>query len=87
MIYPTIHNNGTSADELISRLIEAYENYNTALTALRRTTPNARDYPNDISDYDFAISEHNNRVNNIRSAMRELMDIISNIQHQTEINH
>lgn len=48
-MFPTIHLNGTSPQELINAIEEAQHAINVAYDALAKTAPNMRDYPDFIS--------------------------------------
>lgn len=44
MIYPRIHMNGTSADELLTNYARALYALSDAIAAMQKTSPHGRDY-------------------------------------------
>lgn len=59
MMKPTIHWNGTSADQLLSELVNASDALFQAVAALSSAAPNARDYyPQGAAAFEQARREH-----------------------------
>lgn len=80
---PTIHINGTSPDELLSRILEARHGLHSVFKLLAATQPHGRDYypqgemdkgTGDAADaaFDRAIAEHAARMAKLRSVYEEL---------------
>jgi hypothetical protein len=80
MIFPTIHLNGTSKDDLLEALMEANAAIRDAQKKLAETAPNGRDYypqgPNVIYQ---AQDEHVARMNKLVEVERELSEIAEHL--------
>lgn len=73
---PTIHNNGTSADELIETLCTASNALNDAYNALKQTAPNGRDfYPQGNDALRRATEEHTSRLNRLDEIKQEIDEL------------
>lgn len=83
MQIPTIHSNGTSAQELIKQLREAYAALGTACDKLKEATPHGRDYypqgPNAIT---AARDEHFTRLRKVEQVREEVLEIAIAIDRQ-----
>lgn len=82
---PTVHLNGTSKQELLLQLREAYRAVNKAKEALRATVPHLRDYyVQDSTDqvYERAREQHNSRHDMLNTVMEQLEAIASAVQDQ-----
>lgn len=85
MIFPTIHLNGTSAESLIDDLMKAYSAIERATDALRRATPNGRDYyPQGAEAINVARDEHVSRLRRLRDVQDEIEQIVEAIDHQRD---
>lgn len=85
MTFPTIHMNGTSANSLLDDIQSAIEACGAARDALRRMSPNGRDYyiqgPHAI---EAAMDEHQNRIAKVIHVIDELGEIAENIWDQKQ---
>jgi hypothetical protein len=80
MILPTIHMNGTSAKELYEQLEKAFEAIQEAWAALKRASPNGRDYyPQGPQVVYAAEEEHFDRLNRLKSVQDELEEIMGHV--------
>jgi hypothetical protein len=78
---PQVHNNGTSAQELIRQICAANTALDTALEALSKMSPNARDYY--LTDnFKQARDEHAARIQSIQKIQDEIMEIGGEIDEQ-----
>ena len=63
MMKPTIHNNGTSRQELLDQVLEAAHRIEDAISALAKAVPNGRDYyPQGPDAIKTAVAEHSERI-------------------------
>ncbi len=70
---PTIHLNGSSAEQLRAGYMAAIEAMHDAIEALAETAPNARDYyPQGDSAHTEARQEHEARMSKLMSVQAEL---------------
>lgn len=70
---PTIHLNGTDRDSLVNDIIDVRSKLFEALEAMRKVTPNGRDYyPQGPDAIHHAMVEHHARVAQIQAVMDEL---------------
>lgn len=77
MIYPTVHLNGTSRNELMSGFESAARGVNDALRALQDAAPNARDYyPQGDGAFKIATTEHVARMAKLQDVLAELSDLL-----------
>jgi hypothetical protein len=80
MIYPTVHLNGTSRNQLVEQYTSAYIALGDAVRVMCDNGPNGRDYylqgPDAITT---ALAEHSARVDKIREVMAELMAIAERV--------
>lgn len=75
-IKPTIHLNGTSADELLKNYRAAYNAILNAQAALQQTAPHGRDYYVQSGDsIAVAISQHVSRVQRLETVRREIEEL------------
>lgn len=73
MTLPTIHLNGTSVESLLEDNDKAYRALDLALSAMRQSAPNGRDYyPQSPSAINSAIDEHQERMRKVYEVMKEL---------------
>ena len=88
-MFPTIHLNGTSAEELITASEEAQHAISVACIALAKTAPNMRDYPNFISrvQYEEGFVEARDAVQAdltaLHNILHRLTSVWTNIDDQT----
>lgn len=76
MVYPTVHLNGTSREELQRQIREAHDAVAKALDVLGKAAPHARDYyPQSKMAICEAQAEHRLRMTRLEVTMRELYDI------------
>lgn len=84
---PAIHNNGTSKEELVNNLKEAYLSLKESLNKLHNTGPHPRDYyVKQYDDYNAAKVQYRNRCNKINEVMNELEQIAIAIQTKDNNN-
>jgi hypothetical protein len=81
VLFPTVHLNGRSRNQLVGHCNDAYNALGSALRILIEASPNARDYPQGSDAFIFkaAVAEHTARVQKIRGAMTELMAIVEKL--------
>lgn len=73
---PTIHMNGTSAQSLLDDICAALDAIRTAEDAMRKVTPNGRDYyPQGENAILEALRQHANRLHNLHAVHNELEEI------------
>lgn len=77
---PTIHLNGTSADNLKEGWERAYSAIGEAKRALQETVPNMRDYAN----FEKARNEHFERLQKLESVRQELVALCEGVDAQLE---
>ena len=88
MTFPTIHLNGTSAQELLAKYQEAARAVNTAMTMLALSGPHGRDYyPQDqyrsvSAAITEAQAEHVARMEKLRSVYTELLALVEHVVEQ-----
>jgi len=88
MTFPTIHLNGTSAQELLAKYQEAAHAVNIAMAMLALSGPHGRDYyPQDQyrgegKAIDAAYAEHCARMEKLKSVYEELQALVENIVEQ-----
>ena len=83
MMVPTIHLNGTSKEELLEQLQNAYTACTDLVSALSRAYPHGRDYyPQGDAAIYKAQDEANDRVRRVRSVQNELTEIAQKIQEE-----
>jgi hypothetical protein len=76
MMFPTVHLNGTSKDELIAQYERAMHDLSAAIDSLRDCAPNARDYyPQSDSAINQAIREHTDRMAKIMKVREEIVSL------------
>lgn len=81
MIFPTVHLNGTSQDELLDQLTTATQAIREAQKALANAAPNGRDYyvQSDPRAIYKAQDEHCARMQKLTDVLRELEEIAEHI--------
>ena len=83
MIFPTVHLNGTSGDDLLSQTTDAMLALSTALDALKIMGPHGRNYyvqgPRVI---DAAMDEHIARIEKLEAVQADLVAISQSIYAQ-----
>jgi hypothetical protein len=81
VLFPTVHLNGRSRNQLVGHCNDAYNALDKALRILIEAAPNARDYPQGSNAFVFkaAVAEHTARVQKIREVMPELMAIVERL--------
>jgi len=80
MIFPSLHLNGTSREELEQQIENATSAINTAIRKLNDAAPNGRDYyPQGETAIIIAQKEHQSRVERLKSVYDELFTIYENI--------
>ena len=73
MIFPTIHRNGTAAEDLLTDAIDACDALRAAIAAVQKSGPNARDYyVQPAGSFTRAQEEHIDRLHRLESVLREL---------------
>jgi len=76
MILPTLSINGTHKNELWLAAAEVKLKVETALDALRKTSPHPRDYqyapPGQGRDFDTALDEYSERINKLKSIIADM---------------
>lgn len=77
---PTVHLNGTSREELLMQLKNAYYALGKTIEAVYRAAPHGRDYyPQGDDAINEAIKEHKSRLERLSSVRDELMTIWESI--------
>ena len=85
MLVPTVHLNGTSAENLTRQLIEARRALRNALQAVDETAPNGRDYyPQGEGAIGVATREHLSRLERIQAVLGELNEMLEGVQEQAD---
>ena len=93
MIFPTLHLNGTSYDDLYEQADTAYNALYEAVTALRATEPHARDYyvrRHGGSDFVTAQNEYAERFARLSIVLMDMQSLRENIMDQKnahEVRH
>jgi hypothetical protein len=73
MMLPSIHLNGTAHQELLRQALDACDAMRSAMEALSRMTPNARDYyPQGPIAIETALFEHGARQEPVRKSLKDL---------------
>lgn len=86
MMLPTIHLNGTSAEELYKQVDTAYDAIQLAYKRLREAAPNGRDYyPQGPREIYQAENEHFDRLKRLESIQDELEKIMEHLTAQMEL--
>lgn len=82
---PTVHLNGTAAQDLIDPLLTATKALRAAMRALDETQPNSRDYYLQGEDaFQQAVREYDARARRIREVSDELYVIVEAVQEQAD---
>jgi hypothetical protein len=83
MIAPTVHLNGTSADDLIAGYRYAMEAVDAAIDAVKATGPNGRDYyVQGPAALEQAQDEHRSRLVRLTAIADELRDLAIAVMDQ-----
>lgn len=83
MMFPTIHLNGTSGDELLSQTVDAMLALSDAIKALQAAGPHGRDYYVQGSRViDAAMDEHIARIEKLEAVQADLVEISESIHAQ-----
>jgi hypothetical protein len=85
-VFPRIHRNGTSAEQLMEPNRQITQALHQAIELLQANGPNGRDYcvnPNPIA-YETAAEAHRRRVLTLKTVLGELDGIADNIQEQID---
>ena len=73
MIYPIIHRNGTTKEDLVEQWNEAHWVLTQAVLKLQEAAPNARDYyPQGPEAIHTALAEHTARLQKLRSVLTDI---------------
>jgi hypothetical protein len=82
MIRPTLNPNGSSAFDLIDPRRDAMGLIDEVIEALKRATPNGRDYPGDTLACAADRTTHFDRLAALHTLREELLDEALHIQRQ-----
>lgn len=83
MIAPTVHMNGTSADDLIAGYRYAMEAVDAAIDAVKATGPNGRDYyVQGPAALEQAQDEHRERIARLGVVYQELLNLAIAVMDQ-----
>jgi hypothetical protein len=81
MMVPTVHLNGTSKEELMRQLRDAYRALVKAMDALAEACPNGRDYyPQGPGAHGAAMKEHSERFAKLSAIACELSESLRAIE-------
>jgi hypothetical protein len=85
MIKPTVHLNGSSAEQLFEQICQALGALRVAQAALEQMGPNARDYyPQGPAAYTTARAEHQARHEHLRCVQEELEAIAEHVANERD---
>lgn len=85
LTFPTVHLNGTSAEDLTEDYRAAYSAVSSAIEALQQSAPNARDYYVQGSDaYPRARAEHERRLHALADVCRDLLALFASVEEQSD---
>lgn len=80
LMIPTVHMNGTSRDELVKQLSDAYTAIDAAMDVLRKATPHGRDYyPQGDDAWRKANKAHCDRLVKLHEVAQEILTIAEGI--------
>jgi hypothetical protein len=83
IIYPTVHLNGTAADDLANQLADALSALQEAQAKLALAAPNGRDYyPQGPAASQAAYTQHAARHNALQGVANELAALLDNVLDQ-----
>ena len=86
MIAPTVHLNGTSANELKDQYAGACDGLTDALERLKACAPHGRDYyPQGAGAYVLASHYHREAMIQLTAIYEDLVGVLNNIHEQTPI--
>ncbi len=79
---PTVHLNGTSRNELLEQVRNAYTALQDAINVMCKAAPHGRDYYPQTSDapYELARTQHYNRITKIEEVMKEYLQMYKEIE-------
>lgn len=82
--FPVVHLNGTSKEELVKQMDDAYDAINNAFETLKKAAPNGRDYyvRDNEGHLDRAVAEHQDRLRRLASVMNECEAIAMAIEDE-----
>lgn len=82
MTKPTVHMNGTGADDLVEGFCEGYRAIGEAMETLAKHGPNGRDYyPQGPEAVSAAIAEHRDRLQRLDTLRAELLELAEHVQN------
>lgn len=85
MIFPTIHNNGSDPETLLSKYTAASTALREALELLEECAPHARDhYVQSTEAMVQASKEHTERIQKLISVKAEIAMLAENVQKQVD---
>jgi hypothetical protein len=80
MIFPTIHLNGTSKQQLLDDYCDVSHALNAAMEKMIENGPNGRDYyPQGDQAFQQAVKEHHDRIEQIHRVRLEIETIAEHI--------
>jgi len=83
MTFPTIHRNGTAAEDLLADYIDACQDLRTAIQTIQRNGPNGRDYyPQGNAAMQAAQAEHQSRLERLTAVLQELDAIAEHVSKE-----
>ncbi len=87
MMTPSIHLNGTTRDLLLDQAVDAIGALRTAIEAVMRTAPNARDYyPQGPDAFTKASAEHQDRLSRLLTLKGEYEALTDAIIHTETVS-
>jgi hypothetical protein len=82
-VFPTVHLNGTAADDLANQLADALAALQAAQQKLQLAGPNNRDYyPQGPTAQRLAYEQHVSRADRLQSVAQELAAALDNVLDQ-----
>lgn len=83
VIIPLVNNNGTTQEELLKPVYEAYRAVHAAYEAVCKTAPHGRDYQiSPPEDYPMARRDFERRTKDLTTIMEELQALYIGIERQ-----
>jgi hypothetical protein len=77
---PTLNLNGTSKQELLAQIREAYDKTQAAIQALHQMFPHGRDYQIGPGEYQVARREHCERIEAFEKVLGDLTVLAEHVQ-------
>ena len=78
---PTVHMNGTGADELIEGFVECYRALGEAMAAIAKHGPHGRDYyPQGDAALNSALREHRERLQQLDTMRADFLALAEHVQ-------